>query len=709
MNKAKVIALTVIALFVCILMADEIIQPAGKKTSSPTSYHSFSPVLTRETPDYEFSVNPTPLNPSYFDYVIGGYYNLPMQIQPSEFGNDIYLTYHAKTTLSGQRRVYYSRINGGTNAVEFNELITPTVNYEGYSCMAFDPASGKIILAWHEHGVTETIYDVKITWDAFLNNTPGNLFPPQMIIDNPTTLISGTTTTIDNQFMWPIVAIGPSPVEGNRRVYISTRNMTNHNTYLTQNTYIGYADFTTQMVQDGTPLTWTFTSVPLLDAWSLDTQLYRFPYLDFVAGDDGRIYLIGYHDQINPDGTFIMENGMDCFINDNYGAGPWRYISANAFIPAWNPPLNDGSGGYLFNDIQGNALPDSALFWWFGNNEHANAVYDQTSQKVHFPSLMTLCRSDGNYYNYLQFVRHIVFDTETETFSTKQVYPKGANLSGPFTPWDQNDDHVVDQYNAEGIPIMKTIWPFSLWEDQVNMMPAYTNMKITEPNEHGQMAMVWQDSWKARMYRLYPDEYPDLAPYNDAPEIYISLSNDYGDTWYDPIALSSVTNPELAGIIPMYVYPANKLIYRESENEGARLYILFFDDNSWGSYPLNPDMYPNDGGTVMYMAIDLTTVGNDDMVQPPSIATLQQNFPNPFNPQTTITFNLSKAAPVDLAVYNTKGQIVKSLLKEMAKQGDHSVDWNGTDKNGNPVSSGVYFYRLNNGKTSQSRKMVLMR
>jgi flagellar hook assembly protein FlgD len=112
---------------------------------------------------------------------------------------------------------------------------------------------------------------------------------------------------------------------------------------------------------------------------------------------------------------------------------------------------------------------------------------------------------------------------------------------------------------------------------------------------------------------------------------------------------------------------------------------------------------------VMYMAIDLTTVGNDDMVQPPSIATLQQNFPNPFNPQTTITFNLSKAAPVDLAVYNTKGQIVKSLLKEMAKQGDHSVDWNGTDKNGNPVSSGVYFYRLNNGKTSQSRKMVLMR
>ena len=82
------------------------------------------------------------------------------------------------------------------------------------------------------------------------------------------------------------------------------------------------------------------------------------------------------------------------------------------------------------------------------------------------------------------------------------------------------------------------------------------------------------------------------------------------------------------------------------------------------------------------------------------------NYPNPFNPATTIVYNLPEASLVRLTVYNVLGQQVQMLVDQMQGAGGYAVEWNGLDEAGQPVSGGVYFYRLEAGDHVQVRKML---
>jgi len=89
---------------------------------------------------------------------------------------------------------------------------------------------------------------------------------------------------------------------------------------------------------------------------------------------------------------------------------------------------------------------------------------------------------------------------------------------------------------------------------------------------------------------------------------------------------------------------------------------------------------------------------------------LLNNYPNPFNPTTTINFSLQSNTEVELTVYNIKGQKIKTLIKNEFIKGTHSIIWNGDDESGKNVSSGVYFYKLNvNGKTEAMKKCLLLK
>ena len=94
----------------------------------------------------------------------------------------------------------------------------------------------------------------------------------------------------------------------------------------------------------------------------------------------------------------------------------------------------------------------------------------------------------------------------------------------------------------------------------------------------------------------------------------------------------------------------------------------------------------------------------------PTVFALDQNFPNPFNPSTTIRFQLPEGAHVVLRVYDVLGREVATLVDRGLAAGQHTVVWNGTNKNGSEVPSGVYLYKLEGGNVSLPvRKMVLMR
>jgi hypothetical protein len=93
----------------------------------------------------------------------------------------------------------------------------------------------------------------------------------------------------------------------------------------------------------------------------------------------------------------------------------------------------------------------------------------------------------------------------------------------------------------------------------------------------------------------------------------------------------------------------------------------------------------------------------------PEGARLYSNYPNPFNPTTTISFELPVASHVKLEIYNLMGQKVVTLIDGRQAEGRHEVIWNGLDQDGNGVASGVYFYRLTNANHAVTKKMVLLR
>ncbi|UCB51955.1 MAG: T9SS type A sorting domain-containing protein [Candidatus Zixiibacteriota bacterium] len=93
----------------------------------------------------------------------------------------------------------------------------------------------------------------------------------------------------------------------------------------------------------------------------------------------------------------------------------------------------------------------------------------------------------------------------------------------------------------------------------------------------------------------------------------------------------------------------------------------------------------------------------------PSEFSLSQNYPNPFNPETYIEFGLSKAAHVEIDIFNIVGQRVRTLVDEEMEPGNYVADWDSKDEQGHSVSSGIYFYRMTAEDFSDMKKMLLVK
>ncbi|MFO7895307.1 MAG: C25 family cysteine peptidase [Candidatus Cloacimonadales bacterium] len=100
-------------------------------------------------------------------------------------------------------------------------------------------------------------------------------------------------------------------------------------------------------------------------------------------------------------------------------------------------------------------------------------------------------------------------------------------------------------------------------------------------------------------------------------------------------------------------------------------------------------------------------VSADEMI--PLVTELQGNYPNPFNPTTTIRYALSSVENVNLEIYNIKGQKVKTLVNSEQEAGYHSVTWSGANNHNKQVASGIYFYKFQAGSTVSMRKMIMMK
>jgi hypothetical protein len=129
---------------------------------------------------------------------------------------------------------------------------------------------------------------------------------------------------------------------------------------------------------------------------------------------------------------------------------------------------------------------------------------------------------------------------------------------------------------------------------------------------------------------------------------------------------------------------------------------IFFSNNSNTS----------EGAYIDDIAVTGTTsgglAGKPETILPKEFA-LGLNYPNPFNPSTTITFDLPKEEYVTLNIYNINGQLVRTLVNEQKNAGSYKVIWNGKNELGKSVASGVYIYKIKAGPFIQTKRMTLMK
>ncbi len=148
--------------------------------------------------------------------------------------------------------------------------------------------------------------------------------------------------------------------------------------------------------------------------------------------------------------------------------------------------------------------------------------------------------------------------------------------------------------------------------------------------------------------------------------------------------------------------------------EVANSSTIGVDENNVGSSFIKIGTDPwedyDDGNFMIRAIVDPDFVSIEDLEELPSLQELTAtNYPNPFNPETKIVFNLPQDDNVRLTVYNLKGQRISTLVDDVLNKGNHSVVWDGKNNYGNDIPSGVYLYRIETSNEAVTRRMVLLK
>ena len=151
-------------------------------------------------------------------------------------------------------------------------------------------------------------------------------------------------------------------------------------------------------------------------------------------------------------------------------------------------------------------------------------------------------------------------------------------------------------------------------------------------------------------------------------------------------------------------------IYRDQVYISSTIDTLYLDENILtGNYTYGV-LTVFDGGFESELTEVLIDHTDTENVIIPIITALIDNYPNPFNPTTTILFSVTQTSSfVNLEIFNIKGQKVKQLVNENLPAGRHIAVWNGKDDNGKQATSGIYFYKMKSGDYQKSRKMLLLK
>ena len=182
-----------------------------------------------------------------------------------------------------------------------------------------------------------------------------------------------------------------------------------------------------------------------------------------------------------------------------------------------------------------------------------------------------------------------------------------------------------------------------------------------------------------------------------------------------------VINPDGTGLLNLTAHAADELrfdwapdgqriAFDSDRNGDPDIYIVKVDGSGLTNLTNNPaeDLAPTWGPDDEMLVGPLTAIGSQGGARPSSFS-LEQNYPNPFNSETVIRFELPDEHDTELTVYSILGQELVNLLVGTMQAGVHELRWDGKDASGVEISSGLYLYRLQAGKQTQTRKMLILR
>jgi len=191
------------------------------------------------------------------------------------------------------------------------------------------------------------------------------------------------------------------------------------------------------------------------------------------------------------------------------------------------------------------------------------------------------------------------------------------------------------------------------------------------------------------------------------------------ETSLNYVQLNWTTQSE-SGLIGYYVYRgaisnisgASSVSALISATNTSQTQNYSFVDNdvsqgTWYYWLQNLDM---DGSSNYFGPISVTvTDGDNETPDIPQITSLNNIYPNPFNPSTTISYGLAKAEKVNIQIYNVKGQLVHNLVSETKQTGNYRIVWNGTNDKGQALTSGMYIVKMTAGAYSRATKVIVMK
>ena len=229
---------------------------------------------------------------------------------------------------------------------------------------------------------------------------------------------------------------------------------------------------------------------------------------------------------------------------------------------------------------------------------------------------------------------------------------------------------------------------------RVNTTPPYIDSLSGFISAIPQLTAFPEIAYDSLRYPFYSsgEQLSEIWPTNTAPTVASFTVNERGETIY----LFNSLYPETSS------FHNQPVGVRTTVSDDIETYLFGF--HLWYMNPVQARELID-----VIMGKFPTDVADDGPSTIPTDFALGQNYPNPFNPATVIPFALPSKTHVELTVYNILGQRVATLADEEMAAGRYRIQWNGTLDNGEPLASGIYFYRLQTDSRAVAKKMLLLK